>query len=99
MRQLRKGPEMVVPLETVQSTGQTSGVVDSRVIRIRFQNRASLLDGFALAQKESWVEDCHVVLPRLELVIRMAGGFSIHPGQATAPRRVRRGAVSIAGPA
>jgi hypothetical protein len=87
---------MVVPLETVRSTGQTSGVADSREIRIRFENRASLLDGFALAQKESWIEDCHVVLPRLELVIRMAGGLSIEPGQPPAPRRAGGATLSIA---
>jgi hypothetical protein len=76
---------------------QVSGGLDHREIRIHFENQTSLLNGFALAQRESWIEDCHVLLPRLELVIRMAGGFSIHPGQATMRHRGRRAAQSIAG--
>ena len=87
---------MAAPLETAQRLTEVSGKLDHREIRIRFESRAALLDGFALAQRESWIEDCHVVLPSLELVIRMAGGFSIHPGQATARRRERRAGVTIA---
>jgi len=88
---------MAAPLQTTQRLTQVSGGLDHREIRIHFENRTALLDGFALAQRESWIEDCHVVLPRLELVVRMAGGFSIHPGQATARRRGGRAAASIAG--
>jgi hypothetical protein len=88
---------MAVSLETTQRLTEASGALDHREIRIRFESRAALLDGFALAQRESWIEDCHVVHPRLELVIRMAGGFSIDPGPGTAPRRDRRAALSIAG--
>ncbi len=86
---------MVVSPETAQKLTRASAAPDHREIRIRFENRASLLDGFALAQRESWIEDCRVVLPHLELVIRMAGGFSIEPGQGTAPRRAGRGALRI----
>ena len=88
---------MVVPPETAQKLTQASAPPDHREICIRFESHASLLDGFALARKERWIEDCRVVLPRLELVIRMAGGFSIEPGQGTAPRRGKRGALPIAG--
>jgi hypothetical protein len=88
---------MVGLLETPQRLTEASGTLDHREIRIRFESRAALLDGFALAQRESWIEDCYVVPPRLELVIRMAGGFSIDPGQGTAPRQDRRAALSIAG--
>jgi hypothetical protein len=84
---------MALSPETARRLNQTSEV------RIRFESRAALLEGFALAQKESWIEDCQVLLPRLELVIRMAGGFSIGPPQDTAPRRVRTGPLSIAGQA
>ena len=90
---------MALSPETVRRLTQASEAPDHREIRIRFESRAALLDAFALAQKESWIEDCQVVLPRLELVIRMAGGFSIAPGQDTAPHRVRRGPLSIAGQA
>jgi hypothetical protein len=90
---------MVVPPETVQELTRANGAPDHREIRIRFESRAALRDGFALAQKESWIEDCHVVLPRLELVIRMAGGFSIEPGQGNTPRRGRQDPLSIAGQA
>jgi len=92
-------PEMVVPPETTQKLTQASATPDHREIRIRFESRTSLLDGFTLAQKESWIEGCRVVLPRLELVIRTAGGFSIEPGQGTAPRRGKRGTLPIAGQA
>ena len=51
----------------------------SREVRIRFGTRPSLLAGFARAQRESWIEDCHVDLARLELVVRMAGGFRAQP--------------------
>ena len=68
---------MIAPLETVQEPAPAREPLDHRVLRIRFESRASLLDAFALAQNESWIEDCHVNLPRLELVIRMAGGLSI----------------------
>ena len=90
---------MALSPETARRLTQASEAPDHREIRIRFESRASLLDAFALAQKESWIEDCHVVLPHLELVIRMAGGFSIAPGQDTAPHRVSRGPLSIAGQA
>lgn len=82
--------------ETVRRLTRSSEVPNHREIRIRFESRAALLDAFALAQRESWIEDCQVVLPRLELIIRMAGGFSIEPGQESAPRRVRRGLTRIA---
>jgi len=88
---------MALSTETARRLNQASEAQDHREIRIRFESRAGLLDGFALAQKESWIEDCQVLLPRLELIIRMAGGFSIGPTEATAPRRVRRGPLSIAG--
>lgn len=88
---------MALSPETARRLGQTSEAPDHRQIRIRFESRAALLDAFALAQRESWIEDCQVVLPRRELIIRMAGGFSIEPGQDTAPRRVRRGPLSVAG--
>jgi hypothetical protein len=87
---------MDVSLETAQMPAQLSDAPDHREIRIRFESRTALIDGFALARKESWIEDCHMVLPRRELVIRMAGGFSIDPGQGTAPCRSRRGAMSLA---
>ena len=88
---------MAPSTETVRRLTQISEVPDHREIRIRFESRGALLDAFALAQRESWIEDCQVVLPRLELIIRMAGGFSIEPGQKTAPRQVRRDLTSIAG--
>jgi hypothetical protein len=80
---------MVGSLDTAQRLTEASGTGDHREIRIRFESHTALLDGLALAEKESWVEDCHVVFPRLELVIRMAGGFWIDPGPDTAPRRGR----------
>lgn len=88
---------MALSTETARRLNQASDAQDHREIRIRLESRAALLEAFALAQKESWIEDCQVLLPRLELVIRMAGGFSIGPRQDTAPRRVRRGPLSIAG--
>jgi hypothetical protein len=88
---------MVLSPEAAQKPTPANSAQDHREIRIRFESRAALLDGFAMAQKESWIEDCQVVLPRLELVIRMAGGFSIEPGQGKGPRRVRRGPLPIAG--
>ena len=90
---------MALSPETVRKLTQASKTPDHREIRIRFESRAALLDAFALAQKESWIEDCQVVLPHLELVIRMAGGFSIAPGQDTPPHRVSRVPQSIAGQA
>ena len=90
---------MALSPKTARRLTQASEAPDHREIRIRFESRAGLLDAFALAQKESWIEDCQVMLPHLELVIRMAGGFSIAPGQDTAPHRVRRGPLSIAGQA
>ena len=87
---------MVGTLDTSRSLTDARGTLDHREIRIRFESRAALLDGFALAQRESWIEDCHVVVPRLELVIRMAGGFWIQSGEHTAARRAGRGAISIA---
>ena len=87
---------MALPLDSAQTPTQASGAPDHREIRIRFESRAALLDGFALAQKESWIEDCQVILPRRELVIRMARGFSIDPGQVTAPRRGRPAHLSVA---
>ena len=50
-----------------------------RELRVCFESRASLLAGFARAQRESWIEDCRVDLPRLELWIRMAGGRAARP--------------------
>ena len=88
---------MALSPETARRLGHASKAQDHREIRIRFESRAALLEAFALAQKESWIEDCQVVLPRLELIIRMAGGFSIDPGQEIAPHRVPRGPLSIAG--
>jgi hypothetical protein len=85
--------------ETARRLTQANEIPDHREIRIRFESRTTLVDAFALAQRESWIEDCQVVLPRLELIIRMAGGFSIDPGQEIAPRRVRQGPLSIAGQA
>jgi hypothetical protein len=87
---------MVGSLDTSRRLTNARGTLDHREIRIRFESRAALLDGFALAQRESWIEDCHVVLPRLELVIRMAGGFSMQPGQRSPARRAGRRALSIA---
>jgi len=85
--------------ETARRLTQVSEIPDHREIRIRFESRTSLVDAFARAQRESWIEDCQVVLPRLELIIRMAGGFKIDPGQRIAPRPVRQGRLSIAGQA
>ncbi len=87
---------MVVPLETARNLAPASDATDHRVVRIRFEGRSSLLDAFALAQKESWIEDCHVSLPRLELVIRMAGGFSAERSPHSAKRRAGRGTLSLA---
>jgi hypothetical protein len=87
---------MVVPLETARRLAPAREPQDHRVIRIRFQNRASLLDAFALAQNESWIEDCHVNLLRLELVIRMAGGFAIERSPHAVRHRAGRGALSFA---
>jgi hypothetical protein len=78
---------MANPLETAHRPSPLKLVPDPREIRIHFASRAALLEGFALAQKESWVEDCHVHLSRRELVIRMAGGASIQPRRATPTRR------------
>ena len=86
---------MRVPLDTAQRLTQASAP-NHREIRVHFESRAALLDGFALAQKESWIEDCHVILSRLELVIRTAGGFSVQPRQAPAPRRRGRAQLSLA---
>jgi hypothetical protein len=90
---------MALSPETARRLTQASEAPDRREIRIRFESRGALLDAFALAQKESWIENCQVVLPHLELVIRMAGGFSIAPGQETEPHRASRGPLSIAGQA
>jgi len=88
---------MALATETAERLTQPSSALDQRVIRVRFESQASLLDGFALAQKESWIEDCQVVPQSLELVIRMAGGFWIEPGQRPAPRRFELDAPSFAG--
>jgi hypothetical protein len=87
---------MVGTLETRRRLNGAPGTPDHREIRVRFESRTALLDGFALAQRESWIEDCHLDLPRLELVIRMAGGFWIQRGQHPVPRRPGRAALSIA---
>jgi hypothetical protein len=87
---------MIVPLETAQRPAPAREPLDHRVVRIRFESRASLLDAFALAQEESWIEDCHVILPRLELVIRMAGGFAIERGPHAIRHRAGQGALSFA---
>lgn len=89
-------PDMIVPLETPQSPTPARELMDHRVVRIRFESRASLLDAFALAQRESWIEDCHVILPRLELVIRMAGGLSIDRGPRAVRHRAGQGTPSFA---
>ena len=78
---------MLNPFETARRPSPVKLVPDPREIRIQFASRAALLEGFALALKESWVEDCHVHLSRRELVIRMAGGFSIQPRHPTPVRR------------
>jgi hypothetical protein len=88
---------MTLPPETAERLTHLSSALDQRVIRVRFESQASLLDGFALAQRESWIEDCEVIPESLELVIRMAGGFRIQPGQRPAPRRFELDAPSIAG--
>jgi hypothetical protein len=90
---------MLLPPEATRKPTRANGTQDHREIRIRFESRAALLDGFAMAQKESWIEDCHVVLSRKELVIRMAGGFSIEPGEGKARQRVKRGPLQAAGQA
>jgi len=87
---------MVGTLETSRRLTGARGTQDHREIRIRFESRTALLDGFALAQRESWIEDCHLDLPRLELAIRMAGGFWIQSDQQPVPHRAGRGALSIA---
>ena len=87
---------MIAPLETPQRPAAAPELQDHRVVRIRFESRASLLDAFALAQKESWIEDCHVNLPRLELVIRMAGGLSIERSPQAVRHRAGRGTLSFA---
>ena len=86
---------MALSPETARRLNQASEAQDHREIRIRFESRAALLEAFALAQKESWIEDCQVILSRLELVIRTAGGFSIDPRQA-APRRASRARLAVA---
>jgi hypothetical protein len=88
---------MALSPETARRLNQASKAGDHREIRIRFETRAALLDAVALAQKETWIEDCQVVLPRRELIIRMAGGFSVRAGEDSAPRRVVRGPLSVAG--
>jgi hypothetical protein len=88
---------MALSPETARRLDRASEAPDRRQIRICFESRAALLDAFALAQKESWIEDCQVVLPRRELIIRMAGGFSVDPVRNAAPRRVEGGPLSIAG--
>ena len=88
---------MALSPETARRLSQSTGTQDHREIRIRLESRAALLDAFALAQRESWIEDCQVDLPRRELIIRMAGGFSVDPTRETLPRRVERGSLSIAG--
>jgi hypothetical protein len=90
---------MALSPETARRLSRANEAPDHREIRIRFESRGALLDAFALAQRESWIEDCQVLLPRLELIVRMAGGFSIEPAEATRSRRVRRGPLSIAGQA
>lgn len=80
---------MVGSRDTAHRLTEAGDTLDHREIRIRFESRSALLDGFDLAKQESWVEDCHVVLPRLELVIHMAGGFWIQPRQGTTQRRDR----------
>ena len=87
---------MVGSLETAQRLTEASGTPDHREIRVRFESHTALLDGLALAEEESWVEDCRVDFPRLELVIRMAGGFRIDPGPSTTSHRSRQAAPSIA---
>lgn len=88
---------MANPLENAPRPSPLKLVPDPREIRIQFASRAALLEGFALAQKESWVEDCHVHLPRRELVIRMAGGASIQPRSTTAVRPHTPEALASAG--
>lgn len=88
---------MTLPPETAERLTHPSSALDQRVIRVRFESQASLLDGFALAQRESWIQDCEVIPESLELVIRMAGGFRIQPDPPAAPRRIEWGEPSIAG--
>ena len=87
---------MVGSLETAQRLTEASGTRDHREIRIRFESHTALLGGLALAKEESWVEDCHVDFPRLELLIRMAGGFRIDSGPGSTLHRSRPAAPSIA---
>jgi hypothetical protein len=86
---------MALSPETARRLSQASEAQDHREIRIRFESRDALLDAFALAQKESWIEDCHVVLSSLELVVRTAGGFALQPRRAPAPRRRGRAQLSV----
>ena len=85
---------MPAPLDTAQRLTQNS-TPNHREIRVHFESRSALLAGFALAQKETWIADCQLNLSRLELVIRTAGGFSVQPRQAPAPRRRGRAQLSV----
>jgi hypothetical protein len=85
---------MAAPLETPSYLTHQPG---HRETRVHFASRASLLAGFARAQREPWVEDCKVNLTRRELWIRMAGGApSAEPIPARAPLRVVTGGLDHA---
>lgn len=55
-----------------------------REFTIRFSTRTSLTSAYARAQREAWIEDCRVDVPRLELWIRMSGGGPVAPERAPA---------------
>ncbi len=41
------------------------------LVRIEFADRAALLDGFARAQDESWIVDCHADMASRTLELRL----------------------------
>ena len=46
------------------------------LVRIEFADRAALLDGFARAQDESWIVDCHADMESRTLELRLAANPS-----------------------
>jgi hypothetical protein len=66
--------------------------VDRRApLRIQFEDRSSLLEGFARAQEESWIDYCYADLAGRTLELRLAPHSTVLPAQASSwLERMRR---------
>jgi hypothetical protein len=69
-----------------------AGAVDRRPpLRIQFEDRSALLEGFARAQEESWIDYCYADLPGQTLELRLSPHSAVLPVHAsTWLERMRR---------